>query len=254
MRFSILIILLSLSSCAYVNILKTRKAEVKKLNGDLKYEFNDTMGSFIKLRKKGVDSDKNVVVKSIIFTQNNEDNPVEKLISISNKNASIKDINLLSPIKSEVVYWFDGKRYKSSILVDEKNQELEVVSRAQEKEWNKRTKIKVDLKGKAYCFFSQISECVGQTGFFEKSRLKKSGAMNLQIIWDGFPFFNEQYLNNKTDIVSRGKFAFVSKETNGLYKYALNIDGQVIHYLIYEDKYLAKMFWVSQGISQTLME
>jgi len=254
MRFSILIALFIFSSCAYVNILKSKSEEDKKLSGDLKYEFNDTMGSFIKLRKKGLDSSKNIVVKSVIYSPRKEDSPVEKLISISNKDIVESDLKLLKPLKSEVIYWFDGKRYKSSISIDEKNKELKVISRAKEKQWNKAKKFSIDFNGKAFCFFSQIAECAAQAGFLEKSRLKKSGAMNLTVIWDGFPFFNEQYLNNKDEVFSRGKFSYVGKETSGLHKYALNIDGQVIHYSIYRDKYLAKMFWVSQGISQTLME
>ena len=92
------------------------------------------------------------------------------------------------------------------------------------------------------------------SGFFKRARKTRSGSMNLKIIWDGHPFFNEQYLNNKKEIISSGKLSFMSKETSGLFKYALKVDDQIIHYFIYDDKYLAKMFWVSQGISQTLME
>lgn len=254
MKFSILITTLFLSSCAYVNMLKVKKEESKKLNGDLKYEFVDTMGSFIKLKKTGLDTHKNIIVKSIIYAENKENAPVEKLISISTPSQKISNIKLLEPHKSETVYWFDGQRYKSIISINQSSQQITAIAIASEKEWNKKKVFKINLNKRAYCFFSQIIECVKESGFFEKSRVQRSGAMNLEIIWDGFPFFNEQYLNNKTNLMSRGKFSFVGKETKNLFKYALNVDGQIIHYFIYQDKHLAKMFWVSQGISQTLME
>ena len=39
-----------------MRIISTNSKEIKNSSGDLKYEFNDTTGSFIKLRKKGYDS------------------------------------------------------------------------------------------------------------------------------------------------------------------------------------------------------
>ena len=92
MKFSILITMFFLSSCAYVNMLKVKKEETKKLNGDLKYEFVDTMGSFIKLKKTGLDTHRNIIVKSIIYSENKEDTPVEKLISISTPSQKISNI------------------------------------------------------------------------------------------------------------------------------------------------------------------
>ena len=237
-----------------MRIISIDNREVEKLQGDLKYEFNDTTGSFIKLRKKGFDSLQNNVIKSIIYSENKIETPVEKLVSISGKNNNVKKLNLLQPLKSEVVYWFDGNRYKSTINYDSVEKQYVVRSMGKEKEWNRIVRLKVGDKKKAYCFFSQIVECAEVSGFFERSRKSKSGAMNVQVIWDGYPFFNEQYLNDKKSVSSKGKLSYIGKETTGLHKYALNIDGQVIHYFIYRDKYLAKLFWVSQGISQVLME
>lgn len=254
MRFSILPILFFISSCAYMKIINTDNREVEKLSGDLKYEFNDTTGAFIKLRQKGMDSNQNKVVKSIIYTENKKDTPVEKLVSISKQNDEVSGIKLLTPLRSEVVYWFDGNRYKSSIRLDSEKKTYIINSFGKEKEWNRTKKLEIESSKKAYCFFSQLVECIEYSGFFEKSRRSKSGSMNLEIIWDGYPFFNEQYLNDKDNVSARGKISYAGKETIGLHKYSLKVDGQVINYSIYRDKYLAKMFWVSQGISQILME
>ena len=67
MRFSILVFLFFINSCAYMSMLKVKKNETRKLKGKLKYEFVDTMGSFIKSRHQGLNSDDHVVVKSKIF-------------------------------------------------------------------------------------------------------------------------------------------------------------------------------------------
>ncbi len=237
-----------------MSAIKAKKSETRKLNGDLKYEFVDTMGSFVKLRQKGFNSKKNLVVKSIIYRENKSDFPVEKLISISKKNHQISEVKLLMPLKSEVTYWFDGSRYKSTISIDSSSNKLTVVSRSKEKQWNLKKEKPINLKKNAYCFFSQMIECVRESGFFQRARVTRSGSMKIEVIWDGHPFFNEQYLNNKSEIISGGKFSYISKEAQGVHKYALSIDGQIINYFIYDDQYLAKMFWVSQGISQTLME
>ena len=101
-------------------MLKVKKSESTKLNGKLKYEFVDTMGSFVKSRQRGLNSDNQIVVKSKIFSESKSDYPVEKLISISKDRKRSGDLKLLSPVKSEVVYWFDGKRYKSTITVNDK--------------------------------------------------------------------------------------------------------------------------------------
>ena len=248
------LVLISTYSCAYFKVINAKKSETQKLQGNLKYEFVDTMGSFVKLRQKGLDNEKNIIVKSKIFFEGKEEKPVEKLISISSKQKLQKDLRLLQPRKSEATYWFDGHKYKSTIVFDETRRQFLVQSRSTDKTWNKTYKFPLGKKIKAYCFFSQVVECAISSGFFLKSRLAKSGAMNMDIVWDGYPFFNEQYLKNKREIMSRGKLSYSGKEAAGIHKYSLNIDGQMINYFIYEDKYLAKMFWVSQGISQTLVE
>ena len=254
MKYLTIIILFLNTSCAYFKLISAKKQETKKLHGELKYEFVDTMGSFIKSRNKGFDSSKNLVIKSKIYQNSNEQSPVERLISISKMGEKINKINIVRPLKSEAIYWFDGNKYKSYIEFDEKNNQYISKAIAKEDTWDKYQKVKIDIGKKAYCFFSQLIECIEHSGFLKLSREKYSGAMNIEVIWDGFPFFNEQYLNNKKSMISTGKFKFLQKEAKGIYKYALNIDGQVIHYFIYDDKHLAKMFWVSQGISQTLME
>ena len=44
------------------------------------------------------------------------------------------------PTKSEVTYWFDGKKYLSSIFFDAEKREVRVISKSEEKEWNKNNK------------------------------------------------------------------------------------------------------------------
>lgn len=253
MKFLLLTLFIN-TSCAYFQIIGAEKKEVKKLKGPLNYEFVDTSGTFLKKRHKGFDRNKNLVVKSEISFKGKNSPPVERLISLSRTNNNVNGVELLMPTKSEVIYWFDGKKYLSSIYFDAEKNEVRAISKSEEKEWNKITKRKVHPSRKAYCFFSQVIECVRKSGFFKRARSSRSGSMNLEIVWDGYPFFNEQYLNNKEDLVVPAKFSFASKEAAGIYKYTLDVDGQVVHYLIYRDEHLAKMFWVAQGISQTLME
>ena len=66
--------------------------------------------------------------------------------------------------------------------------------------------------------------------------------MNLEIVWDGYPFFNEQYLNNKEDLIVPGKFSFASKEAAGIYKYTLDVDGKLFTILFIEINILLKCF------------
>ena len=73
--------------------------------------------------------------------------------------------------------------------------------------------------------------------------------MNLNIVWDGFPFFNEQYLNQNNVAVQRGRMVYV-EESKGMLKYQLEVDDQILFYFLDSKFRLKNFYWVAKGISQ----
>ena len=62
-----------------------------------------------------------------------------------------------------------------------------------DKKWNGVKQVKFPVKGIGlYCFFSQLIECAKYTGFLSKALDANAGQMNFYLLWDGFPYINNQ--------------------------------------------------------------
>jgi len=98
-----------------------------------------------------------------------------------------------------------------------------------------------------YCFFSQIVECAGATGFFSLSTKNNAGELNFHIIWDGYPYFQEQYQNIPTEVFTQAKLVYDGQNDEGQRRYTLFFEEQALFFLINNQNGLEKIFWISQG-------
>ena len=102
-------------------------------------------------------------------------------------------------------------------------------------------------KGRYYCFFSQLAECIEMQNILLEARNKR---LFIYIVWDNYPFNSEQYEKIPTDVVSKAQFSYFKKDKDNLI-FELDLGNQII--LMHFDRQLKfeKMFWIAQGISIT---
>jgi hypothetical protein len=248
-KYLIVTSILLLNSCAYLKkITTTEKVENKKFNS---YKLVDQTGTFKLDRVKGYTADKKFVIKKKLFDLNKAGKEVEQSITISVPKNVADGVSVIEPEKSESIYWFDGKKYKSIINFDRSRKKITVNLESPDANWNGKKSTTLTNENAVYCFFSQLIECVQRTNFLRLSRKKKVGEMNLFVLWDGFPYFNEQYLQSSSRIISPALFRYLGSTKEGYIKYELEVEEQIIFYFVSRDSHLAKMYWVSQGLSLT---
>ena len=248
-NFYILYSLVFLNACAYVNGVSLEKPRTKDFSS---YRLVDQSGEFELKRAKGYSSKDQFVVKKKLFRPKDLAKEIEKSITISTPKKNQNGINIYEPTKAESIYWLDGKEYKSTLSFNRDKKRITVRLKSPEEDWNGEKSTEITNELGVYCFFSQLVECVARTGFFKISREKKAGQMNFNVLWDGFPYFNEQYLGASNRVNSPGRLRYLGAVKDGHVKYQLEIEEQIIFYFIYQDSYLAKMYWVSQGLSITV--
>ena len=241
-----LVLILLTLSCSFNSNLKLKKRKSKKE----KFTFSDTTGKFSVLRRSGLSSSKEFVTKEELFPYNKWEEPVlEKGIMISSYSKYNEKIPVMIPKVSQRVFWFDKKKYftESKLYMDRKEARFRWRSPS-DKNLNKKI-VKLDSERKLYCFFGQLTDCIKKTGFFKKSKAKKSGVVYLSIIFDGYPFFNEQFGILKSSPILESDFSFEKEMKNGNMRYSLSFLDQKITYFVDGEGNLIDKFWISQGLS-----
>ena len=73
--------------------------------------------------------------------------------------------------------------------------------------------------------------------------------MQLYVIWNGHPYFQEQYENIPNQVFSKAVFEYDGQNSNGQIRFTLQVAGQSIFYFLDDKKELLKQFWISQGLT-----
>ncbi len=243
----LLAVLLLGQGCSF---LGRRMGEKDKApSGRSKYLLTDKSGKFLVFREVGAIQDGNkLVVKRQVFNEGGDTTkPLERSISIS-RRAKLGDIEIMRPEAAQYNVWFDGKKYFSQMRISAKGK-LEIRTKGPSKEDSKVQNFTLPKGTGVYCFFSQMLECVRATGFVAKAQEKGGGKMNFHVLWDGHPFLQEQYNSLGDQPYSQATFEFDGKSEHGDERYTLQADGQSIFFFLSKRNKLAKIFWVSEGLS-----
>jgi hypothetical protein len=213
------------------------------------FQLTDKAGKFRVDRDKGFNKKKNqfVVKKSVKSFESGKE--LEKLVVISKLGTVGGKLSVLKPEISEYRVWFDGKRYLSRMKVNSQTRSMEVTLKSPEKQWQGTRSIKFPSGKGVFCYFSQITECARATGFLDKAIKNEGGVMKVFVIWEGYPYFQEQYLNVPNSVFSSATFEYDGKNAKGERRFTLKTSSQSIFYFVDQDLELEKKFWVSQGLS-----
>lgn len=218
-------------------------------NSKTRFKLTDKAGEFVVYRENGRSSSKFISKRQVLPFDDDKSKVLEQGIAISKIGAVGKDFKIMRPYKSQYSVWFDGKKYQTNISLDEKARKLDVKLKSPEKQWNGVQSFSFPDSKSIYCFFSQVLECAAITGYFSRVLEKKRGQMNFYIIWDGFPYFQEQYLNVPDTLFSKAQFNYDGKNKLGESRFSLKFGGQVIFLLLDKKNKFVKKFWITQGLS-----
>lgn len=245
------LVFIAVISLLFCSCAKVQKKKIK--HSKLEYNFTDKSGDFGLSREVGYRRQENeFVVKKLLSDKSDESTTkvLEKSITISTAGRMGESLSILRPKISQYQVWFDGKKYFSEQIVDVESKSLKVKYSSVDKEWNGEKSFPFPDGTGVFCFFSQVIECVQTTKFLSISRNKQMGEMNFHVIWEGFPFVQEQYTNLPKDTpFTKAILRYDGKTEKSEDRFSLKVGGEVIFYVVDDDLRLKKMFWVSQGVS-----
>lgn len=217
----------------------------------IKMKLEDKAGSFEVSREGGLAKNrKNYVSKYRVFSGGRSDEKIlEQSIVMGTPGYLKGKYPVLRPYQSQYKVWFDGNLYKTETKIDVKTKSLLVAMDSPEKQWQGRKNFVFPGGNGVFCYFSQIVECASFTGFIAKAIKEKKGKMELTVIWDGYPYIQEQYLNLNNEPFAQGVLEYDGSTKEGDQRFSLSVSGNVIFYLFNQNYEYAKIFWPAQGFS-----
>jgi hypothetical protein len=206
------------------------------------FDYTDQSGSYTYKRELKSAKGKLITRVNLLSKDNLE---LEKTVAVSSlgmiKNDSNSSVSIL-PNVSQFKIWFDKKEFFSQVKILRKSRSLEVTVKNQQESTVKEYSLP---KGRYFCFFSQIPECLAKQNLLFLSSKKK---IPLYIIWDNFPYHVELFRGISDKPYTSATIALEGHDKNEL-KYSLDIGNQVLFYHYNRKLEFVKMFWISQGIS-----
>ncbi len=218
---------------------------------EAKMTLKDKSGKFSVVRESGLSkSKKSYVTKYRVYDVEAEGNKVlEQSIVFSTPGVLGDKIRLMRPERSQYKVWFDKRLYQTETRIDKKNKALIIKMDSPEKQWQGEKTVVFPGGNGVFCYFTQLFECIHYTGFVEKAIKVTAGKMQFHVIWDGYPYFQEQYLNINDSPFASAEIEYDGKTAEGEHRFSVSVSGNAIFYLYNEGKEYAKMFWPSQGLS-----
>jgi len=214
------------------------------------YAFIDGSGRFTFIREHKLIKKKLISRTQITNNLGSTQKPLEKSILVSQLgtiNDGSSRVLIVRPYASDFTVWLDGKRYESKMRLDTKNKSMIIELESPEPKWKGRQSFPVP-KGKHFCFFAQIPDCLYHNQMLGKAYERKGRFFPFTVVWDGYPYIQDQYsgVGFKLYSVARIKYEGEHKEIR---KFLVEVDGQGILYHFSKSFDLVRMFWIAQGVS-----
>jgi hypothetical protein len=234
-----------ISSCAH------RSAPVKPPAYEAKMTLQDKSGKFSVVKESGLAKNKkSYVTKYRVYSiEGAGKKNLEQSIVFSVPGLLGNKVRVMRPERSQFKVWFDKQLYQTETIVDTKKKALIVKMDSPEKQWKGEKTFIFPGGNGIFCYFTQLFECVKYTGFIEKAIKAGKGKADFHVLWDGYPYFQEQYLNIENSPFASAEMEYDGKTENGEHRFSVSVSGNAIFYLYSEGKEYVKMFWPAQGLS-----
>ncbi|MES2528188.1 MAG: hypothetical protein V4598_13940 [Bdellovibrionota bacterium] len=218
--------------------------------GKFTYSYTDVSGDFRYQREIKFIKKKLVTRTQIMIPSAGSDRIVEKSVTVS-QLGSVKDKNgralVVRPLASEFTVWLEGKKYTSRMQLDTARKAMRVTLDSPEPKWKGQTSVPFP-SGKLFCFFSQIPDCLYHNQVLEKSLAHKSQTYDFYVVWDNYPYVQEQLTNVGKNLFSHASIKY-DGEPKGRIRYILDVEDQVLLYQFSKSFELTGYSWISQGIN-----
>jgi hypothetical protein len=216
----------------------------------LEYLFVDGSGKFLFSREHRLLKNKLISRTQISSNQGSSHRILEKSVTVS-QLGTIKNNNhrvlVMRPLGSDFTVWLEGKRYDSKMRLDIPNKKMVIELNSPEEKWKGKTSVPIP-KGKQFCFFSQISDCLFHSLLLTKALERKGDVLPFIVVWDGFPYIQDQYASIGAKLFSPATVKYEGEDKKVL-RYLVELDGQSILYHFSKSFDLVRMFWIAQGVS-----
>lgn len=218
--------------------------------GKVTYSYVDAGGSFSYLRDLKVVDKKIITRNQILDLKGSGSQLLEKSIMVS-RVGSIKTpkarLVAVRPEASEYVVWLEGKRYVSRMQLNPQKKNLSIDLEGPEPRWQGRREEPFP-KGKYFCFFGQVPECLYHNFLLKNALTEENRRFDFYVIWESYPFVQEMLTRVGKKLFAPATLKF-DGEIKGLFRYIVEIEGQVVLYQFTKNFELVKVAWISQGIT-----
>jgi hypothetical protein len=214
------------------------------------YSLEDKSGRFILEREVGMSKGKKVFTKYQVRNPDGDRKVLERSVVLSSVGTYNKKYRLLRPYAHQYDVWFEKQKYSTTGKINVKDKSMSLKLTSPEEQWNKPEIHKFPgSQSIAYCYFSQVIECAKVSGFIGKAIGKNVGSMYLNILWEGYPYVQEQYLNIPSGFFTAATLEYDGENKAGEKRFTLKFGENAIFYFLDDNLQLTKVFWPSQGLS-----
>lgn len=218
--------------------------------GKFLYSYSDVGGNFRYQRDIKFIKKKLVTRTQIMIPSAGADRVVEKSVTVS-QVGSVREGKgralVVRPLASEFIVWLEGKKYSSKMQLDTKRKSMRVTLESPEQKYRGQSEV-LFPKGKHFCFFTQIPECLYHNQILIKAYEKKKQNFDFYIVWDNYPYVQEQLNNIGKSLFSHASLKY-DGEPKGRIRYIIDVEEQVLLYQFTKDYELTGYSWISQGIN-----
>lgn len=237
-----------LFSCSSAPLGTREDQQKRSFEREKEYSFSDLSGNYRLVEQIKFHS--GLLKKRRLITDAERKSLLEKTVTAARKGALSTRKGqdpILLPLASQYSVWYQGQRYFTQLKLDRGNRAMDVMMESPDKNWNGTKTVKFP-KGKVFCFFSQIAECLKATGFVRQASEFGGGTIPFHIIWENYPFHSEQYKNLKGSLFTPAVATYDNKVEQE-HRFSVEFSGQVIFLLFSKRLSFQKLYWVAQGIS-----
>ena len=218
--------------------------------GVQQYSYYDVSGKFVLIREHKTEKNKLITRTLLSDNESGTSKVLEKSITVTELGTVQSQAGRLQvsrPLASDFTVWLEGKKYQSTMRLSEKEKKLIVELNSPEEKWNGLSKYSFP-KGKFFCFFSQIPDCLHHNSLLKKALEGKQKGISFHIVWDNYPYIQDQLNGVGLKPFSYAVLKFEDFDKKNL-KYIVEVDGQSVLYHFSPSFDLIRMLWISQGIT-----
>ena len=214
------------------------------------YSYVDGSGKLLLTREHKLLKNKLITRTQISANEGSSLKPLEKSIMVSH-HGTIKQnksrIMVMRPFASEFTVWLEGKRYDSKMRLDAQSKSMQVELDSPEEKWKGKSNVPVP-KGKQFCFFSQIPDCLYHNLLLTKAMSHKNEKVSFYVVWEGYPYVQDQFSGVGSNLFVPAKLRY-DGEDKGIRRFSVHVEGQSIIYHFSKNFDFVRMFWIDQGIT-----